>query len=131
MDIVEFREYCLSLPATEESLPFDDTTLVFKVGGKMFAVIDMTAPDHIVVKCAPERAVELRERYDSVTAAWHFNKKHWNSIALLGVDNAFLRHEILHSYLIVVRQNVVPKALRDSLWQTIIDAGIDTSVANE
>ena len=131
MDIVEFREYCLSLPATEESLPFDDTTLVFKVGGKMFAVIDMTAPDHIVVKCAPERAVELRECYDGVTAAWHFNKKHWNSIALLGVDNAFLRHEILHSYLIVVRQNVVPKALRDSLWQTIIDAGIDTSALNE
>ena len=131
MDIVEFREYCLSMPATEESLPFDDTTLVFKVGGKMFAVIDMTAPDHIVVKCAPERAVELRERYDGVTAAWHFNKKHWNSIALLGVDNAFLRHEILHSYLIVVRQNVVPKALRDSLWQTIIDAGIDTSALNE
>lgn len=131
MDIVEFREYCLSLPATEESLPFDDTTLVFKVGGKMFAVIDMTAPDHIVVKCAPERAVELRERYDGVTAAWHFNKKHWNSIALHGADNAFLRHEILHSYLVVVRQNVVPKALRDSLWQTITDAGIDTSALNE
>ena len=131
MDIVEFREYCLSLPATEESLPFDDTTLVFKVGGKMFAVIDMTAPDHIVVKCAPERAVELRERYDGVTAAWHFNKKYWNSIALHGADNTFLRHEILHSYLLVVRQNVVPKALRDSLWQTITDEGIDTSALNE
>ena len=125
MDIVEFREYCLSLPEVEETLPFDDTTLVFKVGGKMFAVIDMNESDHFVVKCDPERAIELRERYSFVTAAWHFNKKHWNSIVMDGADNDFLRHEIRHSYLLVVRQNVMPKALREQILQTATDEGID------
>ncbi|MGN0091775.1 MAG: MmcQ/YjbR family DNA-binding protein [Alistipes sp.] len=115
MDIVEFREYCLSLPEVEETLPFDDTTLVFKVGGKMFAVIDMDEPDHFVVKCDPERAVELRERYDFVTEAWHFNKKHWNSIRLDGADDDFMRREIRHSYMLVVMHNVTPKALRERI----------------
>ena len=125
MDIAEFREYCLSLPEVEETLPFDDTTLVFKVGGKMFAVIDMNEPDHFVVKCDPERAIELRERYDCVMAAGHFNKKHWNSIVMDGADNDFLRQEIRHSYILVVRQNVTPKALREQILQTATDEGID------
>lgn len=128
MDIVELREYCLSLPGTEETLPFDDTTLVFKVGGKMFAVVDMNEPDHFVVKCAPERAIELRERYDFVTSAWHFNKKHWNSIVMDSADNDFLRREIRHSYLLVVRHNVTPKALREHILQMAAEAGIDDNL---
>ena len=115
MDIVEFRAYCLSLPEVEESLPFDDTTLVFKVGGKMFALIDMDDPDHFVVKCDPERAVDLRERYDFITAAWHFNKKHWNSIMLEGANDDFMQHEKHHSYMLVVMHNVTPKALRERI----------------
>lgn len=71
MDIVEFREYVLSLPDVEETLPFDDSTLVYKVGGRMFAMLMLERPDHFVVKCDPERAIILRDRYPQITAAWH------------------------------------------------------------
>ena len=120
MDIVDFREYCLSLPEVEECLPFDEVTLVFKVGGKMFAVVGLDNPIGFVVKCDPERAILLRDRYEQVKAAFHFNKRHWNSLRFEGrMSDEQLRREILHSYLLVVRQNVVPKARRLELLQQI------------
>ena len=63
MDILELRRYCLSLPLAEECTPFDETTLVFKIGGKMFCYTDMVEFRWIAVKCDPDRAVLLRERY--------------------------------------------------------------------
>ena len=125
MDIVEFREYCMSLPEVEETLPFDDETIVFKAGGRMFAVIGIDDPSHFVVKCDPDRAVALSERCQAVTAAWHFNKQHWNSIRLDGgLSDGFLRSEIRHSYMLVVRKNVTPKAERERILSLAAAEGI-------
>ncbi len=116
MDIVTFREYCLLLPEVEECLPFDDDTLVYKVEGRMFAMISISRPDHFAVKCHPDRALLLREHYREITPAYHLNKRHWNDVSLEGeLSESFLRAEIRHSYLAVVRQNVTPRPLRDRL----------------
>lgn len=64
MDILEYRDYCLSLPFVEESTPFDETTLVFKVGGRMFTYAGMEDFRRLAVKCDPDEAVGLRERYE-------------------------------------------------------------------
>lgn len=125
MDIVEFREFCLSLPEVEECLPFDEVTLVFKVGGRMFAVVGLDNPIGFVVKCDPDRAIALRDRYEQVKAAFHFNKKHWNSLRFEGqMSDRQLEAEIRHSYLLVVRQNVTPKARRLEILQQIEQEGI-------
>ncbi len=68
MDVLSFRDYCLSLPMTEESTPFDETTLVYKVGGRMYACADMVDFATIAVKCDPDEALLLRERYPEVGA---------------------------------------------------------------
>ncbi len=103
MNIEECRDYCLSLQAVEECFPFDDINLVFKVGGKMFALIDITDFTWVVVKCDPELAVELREEYPfDVTPAFHFNKKHWNSCSVIGnLSDDFIKKQIEHSYSLV------------------------------
>ena len=125
MDIVEFREFCLSLPEVEECLPFDEVTLVFKVGGRMFAVVGLDNPIGFVVKCDSDRAIALRDRYEQVKAAFHFNKKHWNSLRFEGqMSDRQLEAEIRHSYLLVVRQNVTPKARRLEILQQIEQEGI-------
>jgi len=81
MNVEEMREYCLSLKGTTESFPFDDTSLVLKVQGKMFALIPLsTAETSISLKCDPELAISLREEYEAVVPAYHFNKKHWNTV---------------------------------------------------
>lgn len=83
MNIEELREYCLSLKGATEDMPFEDEYLMFRVFGKWFAVIPLNDPElKVFVKCDPAKAVDLRERYASVKAAWHFNKKYWNSIDL-------------------------------------------------
>ena len=75
MNNEEIREYCLSKTAVTESFPFNDTALVFKVAGKMFALLDLSENSRgISLKCDPELAIELREQYPEVTAAYHFNK---------------------------------------------------------
>ena len=76
MDVLSFRDYCLSLPLTEETTPFDETTLVYKIGGKMYACADMETFEWIAVKCDPDEAIALRERYEEVNPAFHFNKVH-------------------------------------------------------
>ena len=80
MHLEQFRQYCLSLSATEETLPFDEDTLVFKVAGKMFALANMTVFESINLKCDPEQAIELRERYAAVLPGYHMNKQHWNTV---------------------------------------------------
>ena len=75
MNKEEIRTYCLSKPGATESLPFNDTALVFKVMDKMFALLDLSEDSRgITLKCDPELAIELREQYPEVTPAWHFNK---------------------------------------------------------
>ena len=125
MDIIDFREYCISLPDVEETLPFDDTTLVYKVGGRMFAMVSLERADYFAVKCDPERAIILRDRYPQVTAGWHLNKRHWNDVRFDGrLDDEALRREIRHSYMLVVRLNVTPKALREEILAHIAEEGI-------
>lgn len=103
MNIEEFREYCLSKPATAECFPFDENTLVFKVAGKMFALTDIVDAFSINIKCDPETAIGLREHYDCVQPGYHMNKKHWNTIIIDGsVSDALLREWIDSSYDLIV-----------------------------
>ncbi|HET9570035.1 MAG TPA: MmcQ/YjbR family DNA-binding protein [Bacteroidales bacterium] len=99
MNIEDLRAYCLSIPGTEECLPFDDVTLVYKVMGKMYALIPLdTESCSISVKCDPEKAIELRERYQAVEEAWHFNKKYWNTLYPNNdMDDSEIKKWILHS----------------------------------
>lgn len=120
MDIVEFREYCLSLPLVEECTPFDETTLVFKIGGKMFCYTDMVDFQWIAVKCDPDRAVALREEYPGlVEPAFHSNKKHWNGVRVDGdLPATFIREQVIGSYFLVA-DGITPKALRQEVAQVI------------
>ena len=75
MNIEEIREYCIANPGVIEGFPFNDTALVFKVAGKMFALLDLSEDSRgLSLKCDPELAIELREQHPEVTPAWHFNK---------------------------------------------------------
>ena len=98
MDVEQIREYCLSLDDNvEECMPFDDTSLVFKTSGKMFALVDIET-GWTALKCDPEYALELREHYVAIEGAYHFNKKYWNQVFLDGdVDDKLLKQLIDHS----------------------------------
>ena len=114
MNIEEYRDFCLSFPATTEELPFDEKTLVFKVLGKMFALTDMDKFTSVNLKCDPEKAVELREKYTCVQSGYHMNKKHWNTIIMDGeMPDKELREWIQHSYDLVVAK--MPKKMREAL----------------
>lgn len=81
MNIEELHEYCLSIKGATDCFPFDDVSLVMKVMGKMFALIPLDKPVlQITLKCDPEQALELRERYACVEPAYHFNKKYWITV---------------------------------------------------
>jgi len=103
MDIEILREYCLSKPGAEESLPFGPDTLVFKVKGKIFLLTGLdNEPLRFNVKCDPEKALELREEYACVQPGYHMNKKHWNTIVVNGtVSSRLLKEWIDWSYKLV------------------------------
>jgi len=115
MDIESLREYCLSKPAVEETLPFGPDTLVYKVGGKIFLITSLDAETfRFSVKCDPEKAIELRERHDCVQPGYHLNKKHWNTIYVDGtVSNSILKEWINESYDLIV--NSLPAKTRDKV----------------
>lgn len=116
MNIEEFRNYCLSKPGTTEEVPFGPTTLVFKVMGKMFALTSLESFERISLKCDPDMAVQLREKYDAVTSGYHLNKKHWNTIKMGGyIPDDKIYHWINHSYELVVAG--LPKKLKEELKQ--------------
>jgi predicted DNA-binding protein (MmcQ/YjbR family) len=99
MNIEDFRLYCLAKPGVTEGFPFDETTLVFKLMGKMFALTDIEDEFAIALKCDPERAIELRERYPAVKPGYHMNKAHWNTITVDGSMSDQLLIELTnHSY---------------------------------
>lgn len=106
MNIEEARAYCLDCPVAEEGFPFDETTLVIRVMGKMFAVLDLEKPDTITLKCDPEYALELRERYpDEIQGAFHFNKKYWNQVRFdASLEDKLIRELIDHSYQEVLKK---------------------------
>ncbi len=115
MNIEEIREYCIAKPGVTEGFPFNDTALVFKVMGKMFALLDLSEDSRgITLKCDPELAIALREQHPEVTPAWHFNKQHWNGVTLKGsISINQLKEWIDHSYTIVV--DSLPKSKRVAL----------------
>ena len=93
MNIETIREYCIRKKGVTEEFPFNETTLVFKVMNKMFLLASLdSVPLSINLKCEPEKAIELRERYDSVEPAYHMNKAHWNSVI---IDRTIPDKEIL------------------------------------
>ncbi len=115
MDIERIRAYCLGKPRATEDFPFDETTLVFRVMGKIFACVGLDDVDWFCLKCDPEYATELRERYAGITGAWHWNKKYWNQIAIThgDVPDTLIRSLIDHSYDEVVKK--LPRRLREQL----------------
>lgn len=105
MDIELLREYVFKKKCVTESQPFGDDVLVYKVVSKVFMMMNFETPFQISLKCDPERAIELRERYYAVRPAYHMNNKHWN---MIDVDGSVPLNEILglidHSYELVVNK---------------------------
>ena len=115
MNNEEIRNYCIAKPGVTESLPFDDVSLVFKVMNKMFAILSLdAAPTSINLKCDPDEAIILRERYSGVIPGYHMNKQHWNTVVL---DGSFSNTELLkwidNSYDLIVAG--LPKKLKEEL----------------
>ncbi len=105
MTIEDYRAYCLSKKGVTEEFPFDTQTLVYKVGGKLFALTNVDTFERINLKCDPEEAIELRERYDCVLPGYHMNKKHWNTIRMdKSVSDQLIKKWIDQSYALVVDQ---------------------------
>lgn len=103
MDIESMRDYCLSLPLATEDFPFDEETLAFRVLGKVFAMIDLENPTWFVLKCQPDKALDLRDQHAEITPAWHMNKRHWNQVNLFGLlPDEQIKAMIRHSYSQVV-----------------------------
>ena len=124
MDVIEFRDFCLSLPLVEESTPFDENVLVYKIGGRMFAYADMNDFWRFAVKCDPDEAGQLRAVHPEVEPAHHSDRRHWNDIRTDGrLSDEFLRQQIINSYLLVIHKNVTPKALRLSILETLAKSG--------
>ena len=115
MYVDELREYCMSFARTTESFPFDEHTLVFKVQGKMFALIPLERqPTQINLKCDPERSEELREAHpDQIYPGYHMSKKHWNTVQTEELDPKLVMELIKHSYELVVKG--LPRSLREEI----------------
>jgi len=111
MDLGEFREYCLTKPRAREETPFGPDVLVFKVGGKMFALAALDeVPTTVNLKCEPDLALDLRDRYEQVSPGYHMNKKHWNTVEIAsGIPDVELRKMIDHSYELVTKSLPKPK----------------------
>lgn len=113
MDIEMAREYCISKSFTTEEFPFDESTLVFKVMGKMFALIGLNRSEDpfVNLKCDPDIAIELRESYEDIQPGYHMSKKHWNSVYMeRGLTDKMIKEQIDHSYNLVVSK--LPKKLK-------------------
>jgi predicted DNA-binding protein (MmcQ/YjbR family) len=120
MNLETYYEYCLSKKGVTEHFPFDEDTLVFKVGGKMFALSSLAQWEKneasVNLKCDPERAQELRAEYDEIKPGFHMSKVHWNTIALNGnLPDKFVKELIDHSY------ELVFKSLTKKIQNEIID----------
>jgi predicted DNA-binding protein (MmcQ/YjbR family) len=115
MNVEVFREYCLAKRGATEGTPFGEDVLVFKVGGKMFALVALDeVPASANLKCDPDLALELRDQYEQIQPGYHMNKKHWNTVEIdSGIPDAELRKMIDHSYELVLQS--LPKAKRKKL----------------
>lgn len=103
MNVETLRDYCLSLPLATEDMPFGEETLVFRVLGKIFALIDLDDPTWFCLKCNPDYALVLRDEHAEITPAWHMNKHYWNQLNIFGsLSDELIASLIRHSYRQVV-----------------------------
>ena len=106
MNIEEIRNFALSLPEVTEDMPFSDDNIVFRINRKIFLCLSLDSPEpHFATKLPPERNEELREIYDWVKPAWHWNKKHWSDIYYGHTDNNIVKELILEAYNLVAGKN--------------------------
>lgn len=114
MNIEEIRMFCLSKAGVTESFPFDEVTLVFKVKNKMFALLSLDDAHGISLKCDPERAIELREKYPAIIPGYHLNKQLWNTIQIdASLSEKLIKELINHSYDLIVAS--LPNKLKQEL----------------
>lgn len=114
MNIEELRDHCLQLRAVTEDFPFGEETLVFRVAGKIFLLTGLTEANRFNVKCDPELAIELRERYSEVKPGYHMNKKHWNTVYMDGqLTDKQLCDMIDHSYDLIFKS--LPKKTQEEI----------------
>ena len=114
MNSEEIRAYCLSKPGVEESFPFDEETLVFKVMGKIFLFLPLERAQTISLKFPPKDIPELQDKYPAVIPAFHLNKTHWAAVVLDGsIPPKKIIHWINQSHDLVVSK--MPKKLRVAL----------------
>ena len=116
MDVIELTEYCLSKTGTSDGFPFGPDTMVFKVGGKIFAICGLDQPPLFVnLKCDPVYAAELREKYEGIIIpGYHMNKTHWNSVYLeADLEMKLYKKLIDHSYDLI--RSSLPKKIREQL----------------
>jgi predicted DNA-binding protein (MmcQ/YjbR family) len=111
MDLEKIRKYCLKKAGVTEGFPFGEEMLVFKAGGKMFCLAALSHPATLNLKCDPEKAVQLREKYDSVAPGYHMNKTHWNTVTLDGsIPDSEVLSWIDDSYNLILAK--LPKSTR-------------------
>jgi len=117
MDVETLRQYCLAKKGAGEDFPFGETTLVFKVMSKIFLIVSLDAsPLQFNAKCDPDKAIDLREQYDSVQPGYHMNKKHWNTVVVDGsIPQRLLKEMIDDSYELIVQS--LPKKEIEKLKQ--------------
>ena len=113
MNIEFVREYCLSLPLATEDMAFgEEEFLLFRVCEKIFACIGFEHPDYFVLKADSEYCIDLRDHHPEIEPAWHWNKKYWNQVSLIGsLSDDFIKSLIRHSYSEVVKK--LPKKVRN------------------
>ncbi|MFN5372202.1 MAG: MmcQ/YjbR family DNA-binding protein [Bacteroidia bacterium] len=113
MNVEEVREFALCLRATSEDFPFDEHTLVMRVGGKIFAILPLEKSGRINLKCDPERAVALREEFEAITPGYHMNKKWWNTVEFEKLPESLVKELITHSHFLVA--SALPKKRKAEL----------------
>lgn len=115
MDIVlSIREFCLGLPEVTEDQAFGEEWVLYRVRGKIFAAVDLTRYGVLTLKCNPDYALYLRDRFpDVIEGAWHWNKKYWNQMDATRVDRPMILHLISHSYNEVLLK--LPKRMKTGL----------------
>jgi predicted DNA-binding protein (MmcQ/YjbR family) len=121
MNIQQLYEFCLSKKGVTEHFPFDEDTLVFKVGGKMFCLTSLKQWEKdtpsLNLKCDPERAEELRAEYNAINAGYHMSKVHWNTVDFHSdVNDKMMRELINHSY------ELIFKSLTKKIQNEIIES---------
>jgi predicted DNA-binding protein (MmcQ/YjbR family) len=114
MTLAAFREHCMRKPGFGEDMPFGPDVLVFRVAGKIFALMDVDTFESVNLKCDPERAIELRERHPGIVPGYHMNKAHWNTVTTDGsVPDRLMLELADHSYELV--RASLPRKVRDGL----------------